>query len=323
MHGSLAMKLLTKIPLRIAIWSVLMAIGCGRVISNLPTPANTTLNEARATFKTELLRTGNADYPVEAPPSNVFLLVTYQSSIGDLPAYLSPDPGDGKKHPAIVWITGGDCNTIGDVWSESSPDNDQTARSYRDAGIIMMFPSLRGGNMNPGSPEGFLGEVDDLLATADYLDTVPYVDTQRIYLGGHSTGGTLALLVAESSDRFRAIFAFGSVDKIRGYGPDLLPFNRSSKEECRVRDPVYWLSSITSPVFVIEGKNNPGNLDCLMTMAQVSKNPLIHFYPVRGADHFSVLAPVNQLIAQKIFADTNPSNTLSITKEELNTLFAE
>ena len=27
-------------------------------------------------------------------------------------AYLSPNPKDGKKHPAIVWTTGGDCNSI-------------------------------------------------------------------------------------------------------------------------------------------------------------------------------------------------------------------
>ena len=28
-----------------------------------------------------------------------------------------------------------------------------------------------------------------------------------IYLGGHSTGGTLVLLVSECTDRFRAIFS--------------------------------------------------------------------------------------------------------------------
>ena len=33
----------------------------------------------------------------------------------------------------------------------------------------MMFPSLRGGNNNPGSKEGFFGEVDDVLAAADLL----------------------------------------------------------------------------------------------------------------------------------------------------------
>ena len=59
---------------------------------------------------------------------------------------------------------------------------------------IMMFPTLRGGNTNPGAREYLLGEVDDVLAAAEHLARLPYVDPQRIYLGGHSTGGTLALL---------------------------------------------------------------------------------------------------------------------------------
>ena len=38
----------------------------------------------------------------------------YDSPVGKLAAYLSPDPNDGKRHPAIIWITGGDRNTIGE-----------------------------------------------------------------------------------------------------------------------------------------------------------------------------------------------------------------
>ncbi len=33
----------------------------------------------------------------------------------------------------------------------------------------MMYPSLRGGNKNPGYIETFLGEVDDVIAAARYL----------------------------------------------------------------------------------------------------------------------------------------------------------
>jgi hypothetical protein len=68
-----------------------------------------------------------------------------------------------------------------------------------------MFPVLRGGNDNQVPKESFLGEVQDVVAAAGHLEDLPYVDSDRIYLGGHSTGGTLALLVAECSDRFRAV----------------------------------------------------------------------------------------------------------------------
>src|SRR5260221_380560 len=60
-----------------------------------------------------------------------------RSPEGNSGASLTPEPGEGKSHPAIIWITGGDCNSIGDVWSPASPDNDQTAAAYRKAGIVM------------------------------------------------------------------------------------------------------------------------------------------------------------------------------------------
>jgi len=157
-------------------------------------------------------------------------------------AYLSPDPGDGRKHPAIIWITGGDCNSIDELWKNAPRENDQTAAAYRKAGIIMMFPSLRGGNDNPGQREGYFGEVDDVLTAADYLIRQDYVDPKRVYLGEHSTGSTLVMLVAESTDRFRAVFSFGSVDDVSGYDPQYLPFDRSNPKEIELRSPDRWLN---------------------------------------------------------------------------------
>ena len=181
-----------------------------------PPEATQSYTGARKAFVTRLVRQEKANELVDEPPAKLFRKVKYDSPVGELAAYLTPDPKDGKKRPAIVWITGGDCNTIGDVWSPAKPTNDQSARQYREAGVVMMFPSLRGGNNNPGYRENFLGEVDDVLAAADYLAKQPHVDPKRIYLGGPSTGGTLVMLVAESSDRFRAAFSFGPAESITG-----------------------------------------------------------------------------------------------------------
>jgi dipeptidyl aminopeptidase/acylaminoacyl peptidase len=283
-----------------------------------PAKANS-LVEARKGFRTRLVAQRGEKEPVDPPPPAVFQLVKYDAPAGKLPAYLTPDPRDGKKHPAIVWITGGDCNSIGDVWSPQPANNDQTASAYRKAGLVMLFPSLRGGNDNPGPKEGFLGEVDDVLAAADFLAKQPDVDPARIYLGGHSTGGTLVLLVAECSDRFRAVFSFGPVEDVAGYGPrsGFLPFDTSNPREVRLRSPGYWLDSIRSPVFVFEGARD-GNLDSLRAMARATTNPHVRFFPVRGATHFSVLAPVNRLIARKVLADDGPKSNLAFTEDELN-----
>ncbi len=264
-----------------------------------------------------------ANRPKEAapkPPAEVFELVRYDSPVGKLAAYLTPRSADGKKRPALIWITGGDCNSIGECWADEPANNDQSAAAYRKAGIVMMFPSLRGGNDNPGVREGFLGEVDDVLAAADFLANQPHVDPARIYLGGHSTGGSLALLVAECSDRFRAVFSFGPVDDIAGYGPEYLSFDFNDERAVELRSPGLWLHSVRSKTFVFEGEKE-GNVDSLRTMARGSSNPQIRFYPVARANHFSILAPVNKLLAQKILADDKPESNLTVTLEEVNGLF--
>jgi acetyl esterase/lipase len=304
----------------LAVLALVLVAGCNRKPQSNP-DGNTTLEDARKGFTTKLKKQHKANEAVDQPPGNTFQLVKYSSPAGQLAAYLTNDPGDGKKRPAIIWITGGDCNTIGDVWSGGSADNDQTAKQYREAGIVMMFPSLRGGNTNPGSQENFYGEVDDVLAAATHLAKLDYVDASRIYLGGHSTGGTLVLLVAEMPNKFRAVFSFGPLSDITRYDSEYVPaVNTSDRKEVELRSPGYWLSSIQCPTFVFEGTSR-GNLSELNKMSRDSKNPKAKFFPVKGASHFGILAPVNKVVAQKILADTGAESNISFTEDELNKLF--
>ena len=291
----------------------------GAASSGRPASADADLSQARKGFVTKLTRRLKGNEPAPAPPPELFRLVKYPSPGGEMAAYVGTDPGDGKAHPAIVWIFGGFGNDIGDpAWTPQRPDNDQSASAFREAGLVMMYPSLRGGNTNPGVQEGFLGEVDDVLAAADFLSKQPYIDPKRIYLGGHSTGGTLVLLAAEMSDRFRAVFAFGPIDDVRGYGPDNAPFDLSDARECEVRSPVRWIATAKSPVFAFEGAAG-GNIPSLQSLSRAaSGNPKAHFYSVAGASHFSILAPVTRVVAQKIVADDGPTMNIAFTEAELN-----
>jgi Fe-S cluster assembly iron-binding protein IscA/alpha/beta superfamily hydrolase len=282
-----------------------------------------TLAQARRGFKTTLTRRSRKGPPPAKPPAGLLNLVRYESPVGKLAAYLTPDPKDGKKHPAIIWITGGDCNSIDKgCWHDEIPLLDQSASGYRKAGMVMMYPSLRGGNDNPGAKEGFLGEVEDVLAAADFLRKQPFVDPKRIYLGGHSTGGTLVLLVSEYSPRFRAVFSFGPVENVLGYGLRFNPFAVADKKELRLRAPGLWLHSIRSPTFVFEGTDG-GNVDSLRAMSRTSKNPRVHFFVIKGANHFNLLVPINRIIAQKLLRDTAAECNLKITAEEVNKPFAK
>lgn len=280
-----------------------------------------TLSEARAGHQTVIAARADTDDPVETPPASLFSVVSYPAASGAMAAYVTPRPADGQRHPAIIWMTGGDSSTIGDVWSPAPAANDQSARAFREAGIVMMYPSLRGGNRNPGEHEGAYGEVQDVLAAADWLAKQDYVDPQRIYLGGHSTGGTLVLLTAEMSDRFRAIFAFGPVSQIDKDYAQYLGVRLDDQKELDLRSPGLWLGSITRPTFVFEG-DGAGNRADLRDLERRSANPLAQFFVVRGADHFSILSPTTALIARKILADTGEEPNLDFTQAELDGPFA-
>ena len=272
------------------------------------------LTEARQGFTTKIVREEEQPGPPDTPTRGEFRLVHYRSPVGKLAAYVTVDPRDGNKHPAIVWITGGDCNSIGDVWSRRPRDNEQSARAFREQGIVMMFPSLRGGNGNPGRREGFLGEVDDILAATDHLAKLPYVDASRIYLGGHSTGGTMVMLVAATSDRYQAVFALGPVAAAMQYGGELVYCDPQNEKEMSLRSPINWLHGVKSPLYVMEGERSD-NWQAAEFMAARNRNAKIRFLKVPGHDHFSVIAPLTELLAKRI-----RENDLTLTVEDLRDL---
>lgn len=264
------------------------------------------LANARQNFQTALKAEQGSVEPMPRPPSALFIRSDYTGAQGrPLGAFVTPDPRDGQRHAAIVWITGGDSSTLGDFWTDGAPENDQSASAFRKAGVIMMFPTLRGGNGDEGRREYFYGEVDDIHAASNQLAKLPYVDPARIYLGGHSTGGTLALLAAETGGRFAAVFAFGPVSRVDHYPPDIFPWSQSAyTDEIRLRSPGEWLNAVSTPTYLIEGTEAPGNLGELDDMCGTVRNAQVHCVPVHGSNHFSVLDRVGKLLAPRLVAGT-------------------
>lgn len=284
-------------------------------------PAGFPLAALRAKLKTNVFMPAAPREAAPEPPAKLFQKVTYTAPLGKNVAYVSP-PQAGAKRPAIVWISGGFNWSIGaDSWELEHPSNDQSARAFRDAGVVLMRPALRGGNDNPGKGECFLGEVDDVLAAADYLAARADVDPQRIYLGGHSTGGTMALLAAASSDRFRAVFAFGPVADARQYGDSgCLPAN-VSETEAAPRAAIDFVKDIRTPTFVIEGEK--GNVDVLAFLKSEKKSAPLELVTIPGADHISSLFPASVALARQILADTGPAPSFKLDAEAIGKQAAE
>ena len=271
---------------------------------------------AHDAFQTKLVRQENDSDPVPAPPEGLFDLVKYPSKVGDLSAYVSSDPGDGQKHPMIIWVVGGWGNGIDDFpWTYPAWDNDQTGSAFWQAGILTMYPSFRGGVGNPGYYEALFGEVDDIVSTYEYAASLPYVDPERIYLGGHSTGGTRALLATEYTDKFRASFCFGAVDQVKYHNNSQFTFDTQDEQEFKMRSPIHWLEDVKTPTFIIEGSE--GNGDHVKDIQNATDNENIHCFVLEGEDHFSPLAPITRLLAQKVLADTGAECNIALTQQEL------
>ncbi len=278
--------------------------------SSTPTP-QATFSEARRSFTTKLIDQRGNKGDVEKPPAALFSIVEYTSKLGPMPAYLSTIPNDGKKHPAIIWIQGGFGNDIGDVWSEQPPENDQSAAVIREAGVVMMYPAQRGGNTSAGSDETCYGEVDDIIAAAEFLRKQKGIDPDRIYLGGHSTGGTKAILAAEASNVFRAVFSLGPVGAVEDYGSDYFTFDAANRKEFEMREPLRWLASLQTPVYIFEGVD--GNIESLRQFRDAAKqegNGRVRCYEIPGNDHFSAIRPVCTAIAKQILKDDKGGETV-------------
>ncbi len=268
-----------------------------------PKAYKSALAEARAQFKTKLVKFNQMKEKPETPPKDLFSIVSFPTQIGNMDAYLGKVPDDGKLHPAMIWLTGGMGNGIDPVWEEADAEDDQTASVFRKAGLVMMYPTQRGGGMSPGYEESFYGEIDDIIAARDFLAKQKGVDSNRIYLGGHSTGGTKALLAVESTDKFKAVFSFGPVSSVLLYGSDDLTYDVSNKNENILRAPGAWLKDIVTPTYVFEGDSGSSNIAELHLLEKLAKKYSIasmHFYEIKGKSHFSGLQPASIIIAKKI-----------------------
>lgn len=204
--------------------------------------------EARRRFRTKLLRHGPApqEEPAHRPPPGV-AEVEFTSRDLRLKAWMSRHGGRGPKLPAVLFLHGG---------FAFGPADWEMALPYWEAGFVVMAPMLRGENGQDGSLSLFYDEVDDVLAAADYLSRHPSVDASRIYVAGHSAGGTITLLAAQASWRFRAAAAFdaspdqqllynGSASK-PGVHKEVV-FDPKDLRELQVRSPLAYAGSFKCP----------------------------------------------------------------------------
>lgn len=117
-------------------------------------------------------------------------------------------------------------------------------------------------------------ELEDVRAGLDYLRSHPEVDADRLAVAGHSFGGSLALLVAESDTMLRAVIDFAGA---AGSWESSLPL------QARLLAAV---GRMRAPVFFIQAENDYSVMPAealAAEMTRLGKPHRIEIYPAIGS----------------------------------------
>ena len=127
----------------------------------------------------------------------------------------------GRRYPALLRIHGGPNGQDSNAWNFER-------ELFAANGYVVVNVNYRGSN---GRGNGYQKaifadwgnkEVVDLLAAMDYVQTLDYVDSARLGIGGWSYGGILTNYTIASDGRFKAaISGAGSSNQISMYGTDM------------------------------------------------------------------------------------------------------
>lgn len=271
----------------------------------------------RSSFETNLIKRIPAPqkYTDELPPAGA-REVFYESGDLRLKAWLSDRPSDDNKHPAVVFAHGG-FSFGGSGWEDG--------QEFINQGFVLMTPMLRGENGNPGNFEYFYGEVDDLVAAADYLANLSYVDSNRIFLCGHSVGGTLSILTSLMPSRYRAIASFGGMPNTEYlilHGRYPIPFDSKNKKEFELRSATYYPDSIITPLFLYVGDQGEKALkdysESFANRERMNGKP-IEFRAAKG-DHWSSV-PDSVRMCRVEFENIQAYESLALNRSRAYSLF--
>jgi len=171
-----------------------------------------------------------------------------------------------KKYPAIFLVHGGPQSAWDDVWSYR-----WNAQMFAAHGYVVLMTNFHG---STGYGQKFVEEISgdwggapfqDLMYAADYLQSLPYVDRDRVGAAGASFGGYMINWIAGHTDRFKALVSHdGDYDdrSMAGETEELwfdewefhgLPWEKDSRALREKWSPSNFVQNIKSPMLLVQG----------------------------------------------------------------------
>ncbi|MBD3191635.1 MAG: prolyl oligopeptidase family serine peptidase [Candidatus Heimdallarchaeota archaeon] len=221
--------------------------------------------------------------------------IRYKSFDGlEIPAivYKPADIPEGVKLPAIVDVHGG---PTAQYFLSFSP----RAQYMASEGFVIVLPNIRGSTgygveFRDACRKDWGGkDLKDVVHAAEYLKTLPYVDPDRIAVGGGSYGGFMTFIaVTKAPEHWKAGFAWiGITDLFKMYEESMPHFkyflNRQmgnpvdDKELWHDRSAINFADQMTAKLLILHGVTDPR---CPITQARIFRDKLLELGKVEGED---------------------------------------
>jgi dipeptidyl aminopeptidase/acylaminoacyl peptidase len=238
--------------------------------------------------------------------------------------YRPRSPGAGVRFPAILWIHGGPASQ----WLDSFQPQVQY---FVQQGYVVLMPNVRG---STGYGQTFEkanyqdyggGDLKDVVAGVDYLNTLDYIDPHKLAITGSSYGGYMSMAaICFAPGVFQASIAQGGYssqsDRMGMDGGDeqvlrhkkqltyrLGPFETSADVYRRV-SPLYAVKNATTPVFVLHGEggqpSTPSSRNFVQALEKEYKTVQYKTYPNEGYYVQSTANTRQMLLDMKAFLET-------------------
>jgi len=167
------------------------------------------------------------EWPREEPGDIEVLYDVVDTQEAKLRSLLTRPIGPASKLPAILYLQGFGCDSIEWPFSEPNLSRDLIYRLTR-AGFAVMRGEKSGVGDSTGRPcrdVGFRDEVSLFVSVLKKLKSYDFVDSEHVYLFGHSAGGWVAPLVA-AAEPVKGIVVYGTV--VRPWGEYFVDNRRRS-----------------------------------------------------------------------------------------------
>jgi esterase/lipase len=250
-----------------------------------------TFKELRNSFKSSISKEIKAPQyfsEFDTPPNNISV-ECYESGELKLKGLLNTVNIDStKKTKAIIYLHGGFSLGYSDL-TDCQP--------FIDAGYIVFAPTYRGENGNDGNFEYFYGEVTDAENAVKWLAKQDYIDSEKIFVFGHSIGGGMSTLLSLNNNCPSKLNGSCSGLYFKEWlaqltGEEKIPFDQSNENEYLFRCPIHMLNYLEKRHLMYMGTDDNFQLINSSLSEMYDNNPPKNFNLIElEGDHFSSLKP--------------------------------